>query len=243
MPLARHVPHGTRRAALVGRPGEFHPQPPIEPYVKLSLHTAPRSPHVLLRSPVIWLMSKSWCRFHDLNFRPFAPLAFTSFSATTASSAPGLRHLYCQPRFDFPPACAFRLTCAGRFPSFAVKARIRFLPPIHRSLSLPVSRHPQRLSAPMRERCLLATYSLTMLNKGGSFVQLPDTHLAVFVTTSPGCSGPILLRKAPPGRFGTRSCKPIPMGHSPSSLTQLVWAHPAPGSLQSELCTICLRKY
>ena len=178
-------------------------------------------------------MSKSWFRFHDLNFRPFAPLAFTSLSATTASSAPGLRHLYCQPRFDFPPACAFRLTCAGRFPSFAVKARIRFLPPIHRSLSLPVSRHPQRLSAPMRERCLLATYSLTMLNKGGSFVQLPDTHLAVFVTTSPGCSGPILLRKAPPGRFGTRSCKPIPMGHSPSSLTQLVWAHPAYGSSNS----------
>ena len=47
--FSRHT--GTVRAVLVGRPGEFHPQSPIEPYVKLSLHTAPRSPHILLRFP------------------------------------------------------------------------------------------------------------------------------------------------------------------------------------------------
>lgn len=119
---------------LVGRPGEFHPQPPIEPYVKLSLHTAPRFPHLLLRFPVAWLSVHVWFHFSGSTFPPFAPSVFTDFLATAASSAPALRHLYYQPRCVFPPACAFRLTYASRFPSFAVKAHAKFLPPIHRSL-------------------------------------------------------------------------------------------------------------
>ena len=151
------TPHRTVHAVLVGRPGEFHPQPPIEPYVKLSLHTAPRSPRILLRFPcnsaLVWI-SVSFLR---LELSALCSLCFRRLLRYYGLFCPCFAPSLLSALLYISLTCAFRLTCAVRFPSFAVKAHIRFLPPIHRSLSLPVNRYPQRLSAPMREKCLLVT--------------------------------------------------------------------------------------
>ena len=69
--ITPHTPRRTVLALLDGRLVEFRPKPPLEPYVKFSLHTAPRSSCLLIRFPIIRLLV-----LHGFfsAIRPFLPL-------------------------------------------------------------------------------------------------------------------------------------------------------------------------
>ncbi len=73
------TPLKTVRADLVGRPREFHPQPPLEPYVKLSFHTAPRLWQLLLRFLLNHIAPGLWLKVHMMKF-PFTVIAFPPFA-------------------------------------------------------------------------------------------------------------------------------------------------------------------
>jgi hypothetical protein len=115
-----------------GRPGELHLEPPTDPDVNLSIHPARATQRRLppsiktkefLRLSVDSILTWVTCSLCSTGITPF----HRSYEAVRPWSV----HRYFRPRGS--STCAFSLTITDPVLKFRTKARIRVMPPVHRT--------------------------------------------------------------------------------------------------------------
>src|SRR6516225_1528773 len=119
-------------AMLPSRPGEFHPEPLTDPDVILSHHPAratERRPPPSVEKSGLFLLSVG----------PLSTSVTCPLCSTGITPLPGYYRAVrpCPPHRYFRPrrfaACAFSLGIVGQVLKFRTRARMRVMPPIHRT--------------------------------------------------------------------------------------------------------------
>src|SRR5271157_2843984 len=148
------------RAMLASRPGELHPGPLSEPYVRLSPHTAPiRRTRPQARPRFAAHTASSCCQLSGdaaTRSNPFAPVPLQNLHRYYGSVRPSPLLRYS--RLAVFAACASPLASEAWFLQFRAKACVRLTPPLRRSPSAQSSGSrrtcPRRLSRPWFRRHL-----------------------------------------------------------------------------------------
>ena len=142
------------------RPGELHPGPLSEPYVRLSPHTAPiRRTRPQARPRFAAHTASSCCQLSGdaaTRSNPFAPVPLQNLHRYYGSVRPSPLLRYS--RLAVFAACASPLASEAWFLQFRAKACVRLTPPLRRSPSAQSSGSrrtcPRRLSRPWFRRHL-----------------------------------------------------------------------------------------
>src|SRR5271157_5953414 len=124
------------RAMLASRPGELHPEPLSEPYVRLSPHTAPiRRTRPQARPRFAAHTASSRCRLSGdaaTRSNPFAPAPLQNLHRYYGSVRPSASLRYSR-LVVFLPLVLLPWHRSDWFLQFHTKACVRFTPPIRRS--------------------------------------------------------------------------------------------------------------